>query len=78
MTPLEQLRHALQRMLDEEGDGWQLSQHVVVVVGLERVNSGGIESTAWSFWPDGQADYITTGLLDTAMDQRSCVGGLDD
>ncbi len=66
MTAMEMLRAALQKMLDEEGDGWQLSQHLVVVVGLERLTAGGFESTAWSFWPDGQSDYVTNGLLNAA------------
>lgn len=68
MTPLEMLRAALQRMLDEENDGWQLSQHLVVIVGLERLTNGGIESTAWSYWPESQAAYVTAGLLDAACE----------
>ena len=60
---------AVQAALDGCGDGWTLS-HLVVVVGLERVSSAGVESTAWIFTPDSQPDYVTDGLLLAAERMR--------
>lgn len=59
------IRAAIQQILDEAGDGWTLS-HFVVVVGLERMSSSGVESTAWLYMPDGQPAYVTDGLLASA------------
>lgn len=52
---MEPVRQALQEILDQAGDGWQLS-HFVVAVGLERVTTEGVvETTPWWLAPKGQA-----------------------
>lgn len=63
------IRAAIQGALDSCGDGWTVSQYVVVM-GLERINDGAIEATAWMWSPPGQPDWMTAGLLDAAMDMR--------
>lgn len=68
MTP--ELRSALQRLLDGEGDGWHL-RDFVVVMGLEKLDPPGmIESTSWIFAPPDQPDYITDGLIAAAQELR--------
>ena len=64
---MDKIRLAIQEMLDKEGDGWSLTQYVIAM-GLERIeNNGSIESVAWYYAPDGQADWQTTGLLEEAV-----------
>ncbi len=65
----QRIREAIQTLLDEHGDGWTLTQ-LVLVMGLERVHDGRIESTAWYWSPPDQPDWMTTGLLDSAMEIR--------
>ena len=67
MTADQRVRAAIQAKLDELGDGWQLAQHVIVM-SLERVTDAGIETIAWYWTPDDQADWMTTGLLDRTLD----------
>jgi hypothetical protein len=55
------LREALQKALDEQGDGWNVA-HYVTVAGLERLSGDGCETTTYVYAP-GQPDYITEGLL---------------
>jgi hypothetical protein len=60
------LRDAIQRLLDESGDGWTVSQFVVVM-GLVRIDSDGqIESVPWFWSPKDQPDWLTLGLLERA------------
>lgn len=63
------IREAIQAMLDAHGDGWTVSQHVVVM-GLERVHDGQIEATAWHWSPAEQPDWMTTALLEEAIRHR--------
>ena len=64
----DNIRAAIQTMLDTLGDGWQVAQHVIAM-SLERVSPDGtIETTAWYWSPPGQADWMTTGLLDAAVE----------
>lgn len=74
MTRLERLRDAIQAVINEEGDaeGWALTQFVVVM-GLERIDyQGNIEATAWYWTPPDQAEWMTTGLLETGLEMRAC------
>ena len=69
-TPVDRLRAAIQRLLNNEGDGWVLGQFVLAL-GLEKMNSDGtIESTAWVWAPADQPDWITDGLLRAASELR--------
>lgn len=72
MTPGELLRGAIQSLLDACGDGWVVDEYVLAL-GLQRMNSDGvIESAAWVWSPAEQADWKTDGLLQAAMDLRTC------
>jgi hypothetical protein len=54
---------ALQARLDEEAEGWRLA-HYVAVVGIERMSSdGSVETDVARYTADGQAEYVTEGLL---------------
>ena len=76
LTPAQMMRHAIQIMLNNSGDGWQLAQYVLCL-GLERVNSEGeLECTPWVWSPQGQADWMTDGLLQAASDMR-CEADID-
>lgn len=72
MTANECIRAALQALLDAEtGDGWLLD-HYVVVMGVQKIDSDGkVTSASWMTAPEDQADYITTGLLDSAAAMRA-------
>ena len=66
----DSIRAAIQAALNACGDGWACAQYTVVM-GLERITAEGtIESTAWMWSPPEQADWMTAGLLDAAMDMR--------
>lgn len=67
MSHAENIRAAIQHMLDTLGDGWQIAQHVIAM-SLERVHDGQVETTAWYWSPPGQPDWMTTGLLDAAVE----------
>jgi len=69
MNPKERLRNAIQRVLNEEGDGWIVSQFVLAL-GLEKLVDGAIESTAWVWAPADQPDWVTDGLLRAASELR--------
>lgn len=69
-TPAQMVRHFLQVMLDNAGDGWQIAQHAVCL-GLERVNSDGeLEFTPWIWTPPNQAEWMTDGLIRAVMELR--------
>lgn len=77
MTPAEQqLRAALQALLDEQGDGYSVAQYVIAF-GLERIVDGRIESAAWVWSPPQQADWQTDGLLLAACELRD-TADIDD
>lgn len=62
------VRAAIQAILDAEGDGYMAAQFVICM-GLERFNSAGeIESTPWLWAPPEQAEWMTNGLLESAVD----------
>lgn len=64
----DNIRAAIQAMLDQLGDGWQVGQHVIAM-SLERITADGvIETTAWYWSPPGQPDWMTTGLLEAAVE----------
>lgn len=70
--PWANLRAALQHILDNEGDAYQLIHHVTIV-GLQRMDSNGrIDATSWILIPAEQPDYVTDGLLAAAEEQRAC------
>ena len=70
MTPVDRLRNAIQKLLNQEGDGWVLNEFVIAL-GLQKINSEGeVESTAWVWAPADQPDWITDGLLRAASELR--------
>lgn len=70
---MDAIRAAIQQLLDEAGDGWQLA-HFVVAVGLERVTSDGVvETTPWWLAPKQQAEYVSDGLLLAVEEMRSAI-----
>jgi hypothetical protein len=70
MTPVEKLRAAIQELLDAEGDGWIVNEYVVAL-GLEKMSADGqIQSTAWVWAPSEQADWVSDGLLQAAIELR--------
>lgn len=57
------IRAAIQKILDDCGDGWTLADYVVVM-GLERIDSDQeLESTSWWLAGKGQASWKTAGLI---------------
>ena len=72
MADADAIRAALQGLLDSLGDGYMLTQHVVVMA-LERVCDGEIEATCWYWSPPGHPDWMTAGLIDQAIDMRAAV-----
>ena len=79
MTPHERLRAALQEVLDnEDSEGWLLD-HYVVVMGLQKIDSEGrVTSISWMTAPEDQADYITAGLLDSAVGMEEADTEVED
>jgi len=70
ITPADRLRNAIQRLLNAEGEGWQLDQFVIAM-GLQRVTSTNtVESVAWVWAPAEQPDWQTDGLLRAAAELR--------
>jgi hypothetical protein len=70
MNPVDRLRNAIQKLLNQEGDGWVLNEFVIAL-GLQKMNSEGeVESTAWVWAPADQPDWITDGLLRAASELR--------
>jgi hypothetical protein len=60
---MDVIREELQKILDDEGDGWSVS-HYAVLVGIERMAGEGVlESCVYIHEPDGQPVYVTSGLL---------------
>ena len=78
-TPHERLRAALQEVLDnEDSEGWLLD-HYVVVMGLQKIDSEGrVTSISWMTAPEDQADYITAGLLDSAVGMEEADTEVED
>ena len=73
MTAHERFRAALQELLNAEIDeeGWLLD-HYVVIVGVQKMGPNGkVTSSSWMTVPDDQADYVTSGLLDSAFDMQA-------
>ena len=68
MTAHDSLRVVLQELLDsDDSEGWLLD-HYVVVMGLQKIDSDGkVNSISWMTAPEDQADYVTKGLLDSAV-----------
>lgn len=62
------LRNAIQRLLNESGDGWTLTQFVIAM-GLERINADGtVEAVAWHWSPRDQPQWQSLGLLERAVE----------
>lgn len=71
------IRAAIQQLLDDYGDGWTVSDFVVVM-GLERVTRDGeLETMPWWCAPPQQAEWVTDGLIIALDDMRNRVE-LDD
>lgn len=73
MTAHERLRAALQALLDaEDDDGGWLLDHYVVVMGVQKIDPDGkVNSSSCMIVPEDQADYVTTGLIDSAVDMNA-------
>jgi hypothetical protein len=63
----DEIEEAIQNLLDKEGDGWTLTQYVVVM-GIARMTDSGIEAIAWYYKPDAQPDWQTEGLLRNGLE----------
>lgn len=63
------LRDELQKVLDADDEGWQVG-HFCVVMSIDRLYDGDMESAVWYFSPEGQPAWITTALLDAASEER--------
>jgi hypothetical protein len=68
----DRIRQAVQAVIDQEdGDaGWTVTQYVVAM-GLERIHDARIESCGWVWSPPDQADWMTVGLLEAALEMRA-------
>lgn len=78
MSVFDKLREALQAVLDDSGDGWQLA-HYTVILGLQQMDSAGrVGSCAWMLSPIDQPGYVTEGLLTSATDMMACADIGDD
>ena len=50
-TPAQKIKRATQALLDEEGDGWTVTEFVIVM-GIERFDAdGNIEADDWTWSP---------------------------
>lgn len=64
----EQIRQALQQILDAHEDGWSCASYVVAF-GLERITSAGeLETSKWWFAPAGQHEDFTARLSEYLFD----------
>lgn len=70
MNGVDEVRAAIQRVLDAADDGWQLGSSFVVVMGIERLTEHGIEATAWYLHPVEQPNWATDGLLNAVAQMR--------
>jgi hypothetical protein len=79
MTANERLRVALQELLDvENSEGWLLD-HYVVVMGVQKIDSDGkVTSASWLTAPEDQGDYVTMGLLDSAVSMQDATEEVED
>lgn len=68
---------AIQALLDSHGDGYQLAEHVIVM-GLERVDGDGIESTIWYWAPADQPLWKTGGLIEMGARMVEAADADDD
>lgn len=69
-TPAEKIRRAIQELLDSEGDGWTVTEFVIVM-GIERFDGqGALEADDWTWSPPEQPDWKNLGLLNTAFEKR--------
>ena len=74
----DKVRAAVQAILDAEGDGFMAAQFVICM-GLERFDSAGqIESTPWIWAPPEQAEWMTNGLLESALDLFASAPAIDE
>lgn len=77
MTTPDRIRQALQTILDEEADGWSVP-YFVVAMGIERLGEdGAVEAAAWYYSPPGQAEWMTTALLNCAIELRQAADATD-
>jgi hypothetical protein len=67
------LRAAIQAVLDaDDSEGWSLAQFTVAM-GVERIGPNGlVESASWLWSPPEQAEWMTAGLLEAAIELRAC------
>lgn len=74
----EEIREAIQRLLNASGDGWSVAQYVIAM-GLERIAPNGeVESTVWYWAPGNQPEWQTAGLLDRASELHYLSDDIED
>jgi hypothetical protein len=67
VSAADDITNAIQRLLDNHGDGWTLDQHVIVMA-LQRLSpQGDVENIVWYYVPADQPDWQTAGLLERAI-----------
>ncbi len=78
MSAADDITNAIQRLLDNHGDGWTLDQHVIVMA-LQRLSpQGDVENIVWYYVPADQPTWQTSGLLDVALRQsETCDEGTE-
>ena len=77
MSVPDRIREAVQAVLDEDGDGWTVP-YLVVAMGIERMREdGSIEAVSWYYAPAEQAEWMTVGLLEAAMELRAAAETCD-
>lgn len=70
MTFEQYIRAALQKLINADGEGWQVSDFVIAV-GLQRLQADGtLDSTPWVWAPPNQPEWHTDGLLRAAQELR--------
>jgi len=63
------IQSEIQAVLDAHGDGWTLGPFLILM-GLERIDGGEVESTAWMWAPANQPAWLIDGLLAAAERMR--------
>jgi len=69
----DELRAAVQKILDAHGDGWTVAEFAVCMV-IERLNSDDTVSVEpWWWAPPDQGECRTDGVINAVLDRRSAV-----
>lgn len=67
----DELRAAIQKLLDEHGDGWTVAEFAVCMY-IERLNADdSVSVQPWWWAPPDQGDCRTDGVINAVLDFRS-------